>query len=238
MKQFFITIFCISFFVNLHSQQNILAFKSAYGVQMPYADLSQRYGSTLDVSVGMEYQKKNGLSAGISWAFLFGNNVKYDALKSFREPTGILIGVDGLASDVYYRSRGQQLGVDVSYNIGKDKSGFVFGGGIGVLTYYTAVVDDSRSFEQVLGKYQSLYNLKAIGPYVKPLLGYHYKSTSGLINGKILFETTLSMTKFSQASPYNEFLANKSTFADHSFGIKLVWLLPLKKYGETTVKFF
>ncbi|MBK8635455.1 MAG: hypothetical protein IPN72_18550 [Saprospiraceae bacterium] len=238
MKQFFITIFFVSFLGNLISQQNILAFKSAYGLQLPYADLSQRYGANLDVSVGLEFQKGNGLSLGIAWAFLFGNNVKYDALKTFREPTGILIGVDGLASDVYYRSRGQQLGLDVSYNLGKDKSGLVFGGGLGILTYYTAVVDDSRSFEQVLGKYQSLYTLKAIGPYVKPLLGYHYKSSSGLINGKILFETTLSLTKFSQDSPYNEFLANKSTFADHSFGIKLVWLLPLRKYGETTVKYF
>ncbi|MFZ1790645.1 MAG: hypothetical protein WAT92_20145, partial [Saprospiraceae bacterium] len=146
MKQFFITIFFVSFLGNLISQQNILAFKSAYGLQMPYADLSQRYGANLDVSVGLEFQKKNGLSLGIAWAFLFGNNVKYDALKTFREPTGILIGVDGLASDVYYRSRGQQLGLDVSYNLGEDKSGLVFGGGLGILTYYTAVVDDSRSF--------------------------------------------------------------------------------------------
>ncbi len=238
MKHIILFLFCFAKLTNLCGQQNILAFRSTYGLQLPYADLSERYGGNLDVSVGFEYQKKNGLSLGLSWAFLFGNNVKYDALKTFREPTGILIGIDGLASDVYYRSRGQQLGMDVGYNLGKDKSGLVFGGGFGVLTYYTAVVDDSRSFEQVLGKYQPLYNLKAIGPYLKPIVGYHFKSESGLINGKILFESTLSMTKFPQASPYNEFYGTKSTFADHSFGIKLVWLLALKKSGETTVKYF
>lgn len=236
VKSLLIFAFFLNQFMPGHSQTSVIGLNFGYGYSIPLADLSTRYGGHLGFSANAEYQSKGRFSYLIEWRYIFGTTVKSDVLAPFRQEDGLLIGIDGIAADLYYRMRGQSFTIGMATGLGKKRSKPLLGAAVGPVFYKTVILDDNRSYIQPTGVYEQLYDQRTTGFLLKVMPGYHFITDNELINAKLIFDIGLGFSKFNKSSPYNPI--QKQSLNDVSLGMTAYWFIPLKKFGETEIKFF
>jgi hypothetical protein len=216
------------------SQTSILGISMSYGPDFSYGDLVKRYGNHLSFGLGTEYFTQNNYGFSLEWRYMFGDNVKTDPYNHLRQVGGNIVGVDGLPSDHYYTIVGDQLHLQVRKLIGSKPHGWVIGGSVGFIAYKTVIKDLNRTIAQAFEPYSFYYDQLARGISVKQLFGYEFHSQSGLINGSITIENSLSFSKYIR----NNF-DNNTNLNDHSLGIRGRWIIPLYKgQKKEEVKYF
>ena len=89
---------------------SLTIFSIGYGVDLPIANLKDRFGENLKFTIGGEHISAGNWIYNVDFFFLFGTKIKEDVLASFRTREGFILGDDGLYADVFLRQRGLFLG--------------------------------------------------------------------------------------------------------------------------------
>ncbi|MDF1696183.1 MAG: hypothetical protein P1U56_10140 [Saprospiraceae bacterium] len=201
-----------------------------YGVEFPFADLSDRFGRNLKFTLGAERITKSNWIFGLEFSYMFGDTVKEDVLAHLRLSNNEILGADNGYADSFTRERG----VFVGANFGKlipfkanSRSGLRITCAAGLLSHYVRVQDEAGSLPQIEGDYLKGYDRLTRGLALRQFVGYQHIAEDKRVNFYIGLEFTQGFTKSVRDVNFDTGLAtNKSTRFDGLIGIKAAWILP------------
>lgn len=211
-------------------QYNTLGLSISTAFNIPGGDLSDRFGTSTEVGIGLEYlMSKTKLIFSIEGDFIFGSTVKEDVLSSLRTTGGNILGNNGAYADVFLRQRGFHLGLMAEKLLSKDSSlkGLRIGGGIGVLNHKIRIQDDTQSVSQLSGDYKKGYDRNSRGLAVKERIAYNFVNETGKINFSVGLELTQAFTKNTRGINFDTALADTQGRLDLIYALQFKWLLPL-----------
>ena len=208
----------------------VLNLTFGYGIELPFGDLADRFGSNLKFAVGIEKINRKNWIYGLEFNQMFGNNVVEDVLEPLRLENLEVLGADSDFADVFIRQRGLFLGAQVGKLIPfkkKSKSGLRITTTIGVLQHNVRIVDDANSLPQILGQYRKGYDRLTRGLALREFIGYHHISKDRLINFNVGIEFTQGFTRHIRAVDFDTGLAPSSDLRfDGLISLKGTWILP------------
>ncbi|MEM9836123.1 MAG: hypothetical protein AAF828_06455 [Bacteroidota bacterium] len=169
---------------------------AGYGPQSPSGDLSDRFGNTWGIELGVDYiAKESNWLFGVFGQYIFGSQVNEDVVANLRTRDGFIIGNQRDPADIQLRMRGYFAGARIGKIIpfGDNKrSGLKVAIGAGWMEHRIRIQNDvNQSVNQLVGDYRSGYDRLSSGPALYQFLGYQNMSVNGRINfyaGAELFE--------------------------------------------------
>jgi len=201
-----------------------------YGIEFPFADLADRFGSNFKFTVGAERMTGSNWIFGLEFSYMFGDTVKEDVLNSLRISNGEVLGSDNAYADVFLRQRGAFLGINVGklfpFN-SKSRSGIRVTCAGGILSHYVRVRDDASSLPQVEGEYLKGYDRLTRGFALRQFVGYQHVTESKRVNFYIGLEFTQGFTSGVRSVNFDTGLpVSKERRFDGLIGLKAAWILP------------
>lgn len=220
---------------------HILGFAIGMGVNIPMADLRQRYGTNLNFSLGGDYVNKNNWILNGEFLYLFSENIKEDVLAPFRTNTGVILGDDQQIADVFLRQRGLFLGLGIGKLFpfqSSSRSGIKVLLSGGILQHNIKFVDERNSVAQVrAGRYVG-YDRLTRGFSLKETIAYKHLSADKRLNFEFALDFIQGFT--SEVRAFN-FDTGKPTLAsrfDMLIGARIIWNLPFYIGGEETTRYY
>ena len=214
-------------------------FKMGMGLDIPMADIADRFGKNINFSLGFERLSKSNWFVNGDFTYRFGNTVKEDVLAGFRHSSGQFLASDGLLADVFLRERG----TSVTFSIGKvigmhplsPQSGIKLSIGVGMMSHYIRIQDENVAIDQVMGEYAKVYDRLTRGFQLVEYVGYQYLSTDGNLNLNIGFEFNQGFTSSVRTIDFTTNLPGDTGRKDFLSGFKATWLISLYSddKGET-----
>lgn len=150
-----------------------------HGYSMPFGDLGDRFGRSWKTTVGLYYHTySRNYIFGVEGSLIFGNIVNEDILANLRDPDQPLLGINQTVSDIVLRQRGYSgyATVEKILTFGNDditNSGIKIGVGLGFLSHFVRIQDNTNNNAYLKGSYIHGYNRYAFGPAAKQFIGYH-----------------------------------------------------------------
>ena len=221
--------------INSQSEEGFLNvgmtnFSFGYGIEFPFADLSDRFGSNLRFTLGAERITKSNWIYGLEFSYMFGDTVKEDVLSHLRLSNGEILGADNEYADAFTRQRGLFTGVNIGKLIplnSRSKSGIRVTAAAGILLHYVRVQDEARSLPQIEGDYLKGYDRLTRGFALRQFVGYQHVSEDKRVNFYIGLEFTQGFTSSVRDFNFDTGLpADKSRRFDGLIGLKAAWVLP------------
>lgn len=213
--------------------ESLFSIKTSYGYFLAGGDLKSRFGPSFKFSGGLDYITQKGLGFTIEYGYAFGSDVREDVLSPLRTNSGIILGIDGVRADIFFRMRGLQFGGQIYKIIGLKsyKNGLKLGLGSGVMAHYIKFLDTSSSVAQLFGDYKKGYDRLSRGAYLQEEIGWAVHSQSGYLNGSIVFEFIQGYTRSVRE---NQFYLppTKDRRLDLYSGIKINWKIPLIRINK------
>lgn len=201
-----------------------------YGIEFPFADLSERFGRNLKFTLGAERISKTNWIYGLEFSYMFGDNVKEDVLTNLKLSNGEILGADNAYADVFTRGRGLFIGANFGKLIPlgtKSRSGLRITGAAGILTHYIRIKDEASSLPQIEGDYLKGYDRLSRGLAFREFVGYQHVSEDKRINFYIGIEFTQGFTSSVRDVNFDTgLLASKERRFDGIIGLKAAWVLP------------
>lgn len=215
---------------------NIWTLNLGYGAEWPGGDLAQRFGQSLSFHSGMEWVRKSKYSYGIDFSYFFGDKIKEDVFAPFRNENGLVLGINGVAADLFIRERGAYIGVQAAAILlpaGKH-SGLELGLGAGMLYHKLHFIDDSRSVLLAEAPYSKGLDRLTRGFSLRQELAYQFHAEKKALHFHLGFYINEAFTRQIRKFNFDTGLpASDKSRLDLLYGVRLVWMLPLHK--ETTV---
>ena len=208
-----------------------------YGVQIPFADLKDRFGQNFGLGGGGGFLSNKGLFLSIDYTLLFGNKVREDVLSNLRTIEGGIIGRDQQFAEIFLRERGYQTSIQAGYFLGAkssgQKSGLLLSGGLGWLQHKIRIIDEFDAVTQVRGLYNRGYDRLSTGFSLHQSIRYLYLSENKLINFLLQVDLSESFTRDRRGINYNNALTAETKRLDILTGIKLSWIIPIYSQQQT-----
>lgn len=205
----------------------------SYGIELPFGDLKDRFGTSFQLGLGLERITDNNLIWGADWKYLFGDNVNEDPLAPLRNIENEILGVDNNPAVVFLRERGMYLGVVAGklFPLHKNsRSGIRATIGAGMFYHYIRLQDDTNSVPQIAGDYAKGYDRKSLGPSLKQQVFYQYLQQDKKINFYIGLEFLQGFTHNIRPIDFDTQMTNDVSRFDMILGFKVGWILPI--YSE------
>jgi len=224
-------------------ESNFIAFGANYGIDIPFADMSDRFGTNFHAGISLDLFKKklNGLIS-FEGSILFGDNVKEDVLSPLRISNGAILGTDGAFVDVFLRQRGTYIGVTIDKIIipmVKNKhSGLSLSGGIGVMQHNIRLNIDSNNAPQLSGDYGKGYDRNTLGVALKQKIGFINIGKTKSVNYQIALTITEGFTKLTRGVNFDTMLPDGDTRLDIIVGLDFKWMIPLSSQGSAEEEYF
>jgi len=205
-------------------------FSFGYGLEFPFADLSDRFGKNLKFTLGAERITSSNWIYGLEFSYMFGDTVKEDVLSNLRLDNGNILGADNAYAEVFTRQRGLFIGA----NIGKliplkenSRSGLRVTGAAGILLHYVRIQDEVRSLPQIEGDYLKGYDRLTRGFALREFIGYQHVSANKRVNFYIGLEFTQGFTSSVRSVDFDTGLpSSQERRFDGLVGLKAAWILP------------
>jgi hypothetical protein len=202
--------------------------QASYLLEVPGADLAQRYGQNSKFEFKLEYLSTANLALYTKGGLRINQNVKEDVLATARTSDGFVIGVNGFYADLFGRQRGYDFGLGVDYLLPIRRQHLRFGFAGVYTAHWVNIVDDSRSVPTILGDAGQFYDRFASGFGIEENLQYQYNigaNKAALLIG----------LQFGQAftREHRYLLIGNGTperRIDLFFGLKMTYLLPLFRF--------
>ncbi len=213
---------------------NFLAFGFKYGLNFTAGDMADRFGSNNAASISLDLfsNKFNGVFS-LEYAFIFGDNVREDALASIRLDNGRILGNNGAYADIFLRQRGAYIGIAASKVVlpmkKNPKSGLSIGLGAGWLQHRIRFQDDLQNVPQVSGEYSKGYDRHTTGPYLKQTFEFTNIGRNRSLNYSIGFFILEGFTKNRRIN-FDTGMQNTNSRIDIIWGINAKWYIPFKDY--------
>lgn len=215
---------------------NFIAFGASYGVDMPFADLADRFGTSFHAGISLDlFQNKfNGIFS-LEGAIIFGENVEEDVLSTLRLNNGAILGADGAYADVFLRERGSYLGISMDKIIIPSKNnshaGLALGFGVGVLQHKVKLQVESGNTPQFAGDYEKGYDRNSMGLALKQKIGYLNIGKRKSVNYEIALTVSEGFTKQTRSINFDTGQADNKSRFDVLIGIDFKWFIPFNNHS-------
>lgn len=212
---------------------NAVLVKLSYAAHMPGGDLETRFGNNFSFGAGADLiTAKGNWLFGFDYAYLFGGNVKEDALASLRTPEGAIIGNNRGYADITLRERGFYAGAHIGKLIGiglpNPRSGIRVTVGAGLLQHKIRIQDDPASrVPQLDENYKKGYDRLSNGLAFTEFIGYQVMSMDKRVNFYAGFEFTQGFTLSRRDFNFDTRAKDETERTDLLFGIRVGWIIPI-----------
>ena len=212
------------------------------GLQTPFGDLSDRFGSNGTVGFSYYFKTKSNWLIGAEGNLIFGSNVKNsDELASeIRTPEGLFIDNQGFLATVLIQERG----LDIRLVAGKilplfgpnENSGLLIKFGGGFLQHRIRFEARDNEVPQIEGDAQHGYDRLSNGLSFSQFVGYHHYGNKNRINFSVGFEFIEAFTQSRRDYNIDLMRRDDSDRFDGLVGLKASWIIPI--YQRTTDKYY
>lgn len=212
------------------------------GIQLPFADMSERFGANGSVGFSYSFKTKSNLLIGAEGSLLFGSNVKNNIslAADIRTLDGFFIDNQGQLAEVLIQERG----LDTRLTLGKIfpglgpnlNSGILVKFGLGFLQHRIRFEARQNEVPQIEGDAQSGYDRLSNGISISQFVGYHQYGNRNRLNFSVGIEFIEAFTQ--SRRDYNIDLMRKDTEnrLDGLVGIKAIWMIPI--VNRSSEKYF
>lgn len=220
---------------------SIFSFDISYGLDLPGADLQQRFGLSNSLGGGFQYKSISNWLVSFSVDYLFGNNIKIadDLLDEIATQEGYVIDEGGIFTDVAM----EESGVTVQLSAGRlfpvlgpnKNSGLVVKAGFGYMRHQIRFGQTENSAPQISGDYAKGYDRLTDGLQVSEFIGYQYFGNENLLNFYVGLEFHQGFTHPLRAYNFDEMKRPENNRTDLLSGIKAGWVIPLGKQNARKI---
>lgn len=253
MKKLFFTLFIIYYSFSAIAQRAFSRrgeFKdSCYHVliigvhiagELPYGDMSGRYGGNFSAGLPILYKTSKNLIFGAEGNYIFGGNVRENPLAYMYTSANTITNGSGNPGQLRLNERGFTaylvLG-KVFSKFGKNKnSGLLTYFGLGYMQHKINIYDVGKSLPQVYGVLSKGYDRLTGGPAAMQFIGYMFLAKNRLANCYAGFEFQEGFTTGLRGYQYDTMAPDSKKRLDILMGIRLGWMLPL--YKKTPKEFY
>jgi len=235
---FFLILISIPYLLNAQSKEKLTIpmFSAAYMVQVPGGDLAERYGINSNIGGSFTLKLKNNFFLELNPNFIFGNNLKGDALTIFEEietSNGNIININGEYAKVVVFQRGFYAGgrVGKMFPISSNNlnSGIVLSVGAGLLQHRIRIENDGNNTPQINFDYRKGYDKLTNGFSLTQFIGFMHISKHKLINYYFGFEFYQAWTESRRTYDFNLMGRDDRKRIDLLSGLKVGWIIPIYK---------
>ncbi len=214
--------------------ENLIFFSLNHSIQFPGGDLAKRFGSNSDVSGTFMYKTQKNIIFNVESGFLFGNNVKDNALfNAIDGDNGSLISQNGEIPTIRLFQRGGH----VDFNIGKyiklknknSDSGILISIGMGYLYHKIFIETLTIELPQLSEELLKGYDRLSAGIATKQFIGYLHFSKKNNIRYLIGLESIQAFTQSLRGYNYNSQSIDNFKRKDYLFGLKTGFIIPINQ---------
>jgi len=202
---------------------------------LPYGDMSNRYGGNFSAGMPILYKTTKNLIFGVEGNYFFSNNVRENSLDNMynsSSPPTITDG-NGNPASVRVNERGFTLyGVigGVINKLGKNKnSGLLLYAGLGYMQHQIHIADIGRSLPQINGDLKKGYDRLTGGFATEQFIGYMFLAKNRLANCFAGFTFQEGFTTGLRGYQYDLMAPDTKKRIDILIGLRIGWMLPLYK---------
>ena len=238
-KRYIILYFLFLYCSGLRAQANTnrsINLQASYLVEVPGADLADRYGLNGKFEFKLEYLTDANIAVYGKAGMRINQNVKEDVLASARTSDGFVIGVNGFYADLFGRKRGIDGGIGLDYLIPVSKNDLRFGLAMVYTTHWVNIVDDSRSVPIILEESRQFYDRFVSGFGIEENLQYQFNIGSNKAALLLGLQFGQSFTREHRYLLIGE--NTPSQRLDLYFGLKATYLLPLFRFETKETIFY
>ena len=212
------------------------------GGQLPFADLSSRFGPDLTLGGIFMVKTKHNWVYGVESNYFFGRNVKEDVLKQLKTKEGNVTDNEGYPADLRVTERGAGahvlLGRVFSFASQNPNSGLMVYVGAGVMQHKIKLYDAQQRVAAVKGELAYGYDRLSLGVSFTQFIGYLFLSENRLLNFYFGVEGYEAFTKSLRRMNYDTGLPDTKQRFDGLAGFRFGWILPLYKKKPNDYYFY
>jgi hypothetical protein len=204
-----------------------------FGVQLPGADLAQRFGRSFAAGGGFEYARiPSGWLVGVDGQFTFGQVVKEDVLAKIRTADGNIISDINTYADVELRQRGYYIGGFGGRIFKLHDDGNHFGGiratfGVGMMMHRIRIQDNQSNAPSLEAAYARGYDRYSMGLAMNQFIGYQMISRDRTFSFIAGFDFTEGFTKNRRGFNFDTGQRDDGTRFDVLAGFRVGWQLAI-----------
>lgn len=215
------------------SSINLFSVSGHYQIQLPFANLKERFGYSHTIGPAFRYKFKNNVELGLEYNFQFGGKVKEDSmLNALQGSNGYIISNSGQFGQVLMFQRGHVVKATLGYLfpiVGPNpNSGIVVRLGMGFWTHKIRIENNEDLIPLIQDDYRKGYDRKAGGFILTQFVGFqhlHNKRRFNFFAGVCAwqgFMTALRPYQFDLMGP-----EPKQKRFDANLGIQVGWIVPI-----------
>lgn len=211
------------------------------GLQQPFADLSDRFGTGGLVGAEVMMKLPSNWSISGQFDYLFSNRVKEDTvLAPLLTDQNFVINREGEPADVFLNQRGfmatASIGKVIPLKFNNPNSGLHIKAGIGFMQHRIYIQETSQKVPQLQGDYIKGYDRLSNGWMLRQSIGYTHFSDHRLINYYVGIDLSQGFTMNRRTVNYDTGLADTQQRIDIAAALVLRWYLPI--YKRRTQEFY
>jgi len=213
-----------------------------YGLNLPLADMSDRFGLSNSLGAGFGVKTQKNVVIGLEGSYLFSRNVKEtDMLENITGETGSLISASGLLATYTFSQKGFSLqlqgGKIIPFKKPNINSGLMVLLGAGYLQHKIGIEVNDNEAPMLSKEYKKGYDRLTNGFMLTQFIGYFFvDSKHKRINCYAGVEIMEAFTKNRRSWNYDEQRKDDNVRKDIFVSIKFGWVIPF--YRSQTEKFY
>lgn len=221
---------------------NLFMIKVNYTVQIPFADMADRFGVNSSLGMGIGGKLGKNVLIGAEGNFLFGRKVREpNVLHHIVDREGFLIGSSGLYTDYAFSEKGFNLiahgGKIIAFRKPNKNSGLLLLAGAGYLQHKINIEVDASEAPMLSREYKKGYDRLTSGFMLSQFIGYSYlDSKKKRLNFYFGVEIQEGFTKNRRSWNYDQNRKDDRMRKDILVGFRLGWIIPF--YFTQTEKYY
>lgn len=217
-------------------KSNNIALNFTYGMDLPGADMADRFGLDYNAALDLDYNLTNGYFLGIHGHYILGPLVKEDVISNIRSSDGNLISQQQLQSIITLKQRAFLYGIHAGkfINLSKKdaKHGFRLRVGSSIMSHYIIFNDESAATNQLLGDYGKGYDRLTRGITIEEFIGYQYISADERMNFYAGFSLVQGFTQNKRPVDFDTRMRNDEQRLDMLNGFRAGFVIKLFEFGN------
>ncbi len=221
---------------------NLFMIKINYTVQIPFADMADRFGvnSALGLGIGGKFGKN--ILLGAEGSYIFSRNVNEpNVLAGIVDAEGFLIGSSGLYTDYSFSEKGFNILVNggkmFAFRRPNKNSGIVALLGVGYMQHKISIDVEESEAPMLNKEYKKGYDRLSSGFMLSQFIGYSYLDAKRKrINIYFGIEFQEGFTKSRRSWNYDQNQKDDKSRKDILIGLRIGWIVPF--YFAQTEKYY
>lgn len=203
------------------------------GGQMPYGDLSKRFGADLETGGTFMLKTRRNWIVGLEANYFFGRNVKENVITQLTNSDGFMLDNEGYPADIRITERGLCLNLSggrlFKLASANPNSGVVVTVGAGYIQHKIKLYDAQQKIAAFKGNLARGYDRLTAGFCLNQFVGYLFLSENRFTNFYAGFDFYEGFTSSVRKLNYDTGLADTGRRLDLLVGFRFGWVLPLYK---------